>query len=122
MERHRKVFRIPKDPRTENTIFISEIPLDLIDAIAENEWKSCIDQINQVFLDGEKPSFWNFLKLIFVIPAFYKIETYDKAMEKALSLVNLKLQLKGLKIEDPSANGYTELVVIYNPKHNSISN
>lgn len=112
MQRQRKIFRIPKDPTTENTIFITEIPLDLVKIIDCNEWNDCITEINQVFLDAEAPSIWNALKLFLIIPAFFKIKTYEKEIEKAIAKVNYKLRDKGIRIENPTSNGFTELVVI----------
>lgn len=116
MQRQRKVIRIPKDPTTENTIFISEIPLDLVKILDCEEWKSCIEEINQVFLDAEAPSIWNAVKLFLVIPAFFRIKTYEQGIEKAISKVNYRLRSKGIYFENPTSNGYNELVVVYTIK------
>lgn len=118
MQKDRKIFRIPRDPRTDDICFISEIPLDLVDSIEQSEWEGYVSEINQVFIDKEKPSFWNFIKLLLVIPAFYKVQTYEKAVEKTLEIINSKMKDRGLRIENPVVNGYTELVVVFvrNPK------
>ncbi len=113
MQNHKKTLRIPKDPRSDNKIFISELPLDLINIIDQREWEDCIAKINKVFEDLEKPSKWNLLKLFLVIPSFLKIKTYEKELSKAISEINSQISSKGLRIEDPQSNGYIELVVIY---------
>jgi hypothetical protein len=116
MEKQRKIFRIPKDPRCDYTAFITEIPLDLVDVIDQEEWKSCISEINQVFTIAESPSWWNFLKLIMIIPAFYKIKSYDEDIDKVLQNLNFKLKDKGIRFENPSINSFIELTVVFTPK------
>ena len=116
MEQHRKIFKIPLDPRADQISFITEIPLDLVNVVDSEEWKALISEINQVFISAESPSWWNVLKLIFVIPAFYKIKTYEKELEKVLDKVNLRLNNKGIRIENPEMNSFIELVVVYIPR------
>jgi hypothetical protein len=118
MDKQRKVFRIPKDPRSDYSAFVTEIPLELVDVISQEEWRACISEINEVFAKAESPSVWNLLKLVLIIPAFYKIRTYEAEIDKAIQNLNFKLRDKGIRFEDPTSNSYTELVVIYTPKVN----
>lgn len=112
MQQIKKVLRIPKDPRTSKIIFLTEIPGDLLKKIEAAKWKTYIDDLNQIMLKKEKASIWNLFQILPIIPALLRIDTYEKEVRAYLEKVNMALKPKGIYIEDPSLNGYTELEII----------
>ncbi|ELA42780.1 uncharacterized protein VICG_00095 [Vittaforma corneae ATCC 50505] len=112
MQRIRKVLRIPKDPRTMKNTFITEIPQDLLHKIDAEEWRSHVEGLNKIMLRKERPSILNTIKMFLVIPAALDLDRYDKDVRKYLKELNIGLKSRGIFIEDPSLNGYTELEVV----------
>lgn len=112
MQQIKKVLRIPKDPRTSNIVFFTEIPHDLLNKIDPDEWKGYIDGLNNIFAVREKASIWNALKTVLILPSILSLNVYEKPVGKYLKRINEKLKNKGVYIEDPSANGYTELEIV----------
>jgi len=112
MHQIKRVLRIPKDPRTEDMVFLTQIPYDLLNRMTQDEWHEIVDGLNRVMLQKEKSSFWSLLRILFIIPAALHIDTYDTAVRTYLKRVNDSLRSRGVYIEDPSLNGYTELEVM----------
>lgn len=112
MHQIKRVLRIPKDPRTDDMVFLTEIPHDLLPRITPEEWKRVIEGLNSVMLKKERSSLWSLLKTLLIIPATLHLASYDSAVRQYLKRTNEELKNKGIYIEDPSLSGYSELEIV----------
>lgn len=112
MHQIRRVLRIPKDPRTDDTVFLTEIPVDLLDRITQEEWEAHIGGLNCVIAKKDAWSIWSMIKTLLIIPAAIHLTTYDEDVRKYLKDVNEALRSKRIYIEDPSLTSYSELEIV----------
>ncbi|KAI4292647.1 hypothetical protein PAPHI01_1921 [Pancytospora philotis] len=109
------LFVIPKDPRTDDTLFLTGLPYGLHEAITPEEWKLIIDGINGIITNKEQPSFLNAIRVLLLFPLIVSVGSYDADLSRYLDDVNQSLLARGIFIRNPTSSCLTELEVVYAP-------
>lgn len=104
--------QVPRDPRTREIAFITDIPSVLVDRIDGDLWHGVISGLNSVFCENEAPSFASFVKTLLVVPLLLgKPRNIFGEVEKYINKANASLQRYGIHIVHPGKHQYIELEV-----------
>ncbi|CAD26019.2 hypothetical protein [Encephalitozoon cuniculi GB-M1] len=112
MRRKSVCIQIPRDPRTDRTSFITEMPEAMSGRIEEPRWKEVVSGLNDVLYESESPSLVSFVKTISIIPLLVgSPKNVFARVEEYLSSVNKTLEGHGIQIVHPGYHQYVELEV-----------
>lgn len=109
------ICRIPKDPRSQHSIFLTQLPIILKDRIEASQWNEYISGLNDIIFKKEKASIWNIINIFYVKLFIRKLRlSYADDISSYLDNINAKLQKIGVSIENPCDNGLIELIIYIN--------
>lgn len=112
MGRRSTWIQIPRDPRTDRTSFITEMPGPMVGRVPEDEWRQVMDGLNGVFRELEAPSMASLVKTVSVAPLLLgSAESAYARVSKYLEEANRALEAHGVRIIHPGPHQYVELEV-----------